>query len=119
MIGDISQWILGALLILFSLGVILARKPVYSALSFLATLLLLASLYLELSAQFIAVMQILVYAGAILVMFMFVIVLFQDAHSQIEKHEPQSTRLFLVFAAGAFLLTLIFFRKKIGRPNSC
>lgn len=114
---NISEWIIGALLILASLGVILARKPVYSSLSFLATLMMLATLYAQLSAQFIAVMQILIYAGAILVIFMFVIVLFQDAHSQIEKNEAQSSRKFLILAAAAFLMTLIFLgRQFIGLP---
>ena len=76
-----GELLLGLLLILSGLGVILAKKPVYSALSFLLTLILLAIQFLELSANFIAVMQVIVYAGAILVMFMFVIVLFQDAHA--------------------------------------
>jgi NADH-quinone oxidoreductase subunit J len=109
--ANIAQWILGFLLILASLGVILSKKPVYSALSFLATLMLLASLYLQLSAQFIAVMQILVYAGAILVLFMFVIILFQDAHSQISKFEPQSSRPLLIIAGSFFIITLIYLGK--------
>jgi NADH-quinone oxidoreductase subunit J len=104
----IVQWILGAILILSSLGVILAPKPVHSALSFLLSLLTLATIYLQLSAQFIAIMQILVYAGAILVIFMFVIVLFQDAHQQISKYEPQSIRPFLIASAIAFVIAFIF-----------
>lgn len=107
------QWILGIILILSSLGVILARKPVFSCLSFLLTLITLSVLYLELSAQFIAVMQILVYAGAILVIFMFVIVLFQDAYKQITKVEAKSPRSFLVFAASAFVLSLLFLGKRL------
>ena len=77
--------VLGFLLVLASLGVILCKKPVHSCLSFLLTLLLLAGLYLNLQAPFISAMQILVYAGAILVIFMFVIVLFQDAYLAIEE----------------------------------
>lgn len=102
------QWILGIILILSSFGVIIARKPVHASLSFLLTLLTLAVLYLQLSAQFIAVMQVLVYAGAILVIFMFVIVLFQDAHQQIGKFPAKSAPLLLFVAASAFLLALIF-----------
>lgn len=106
------QWVLGCFLILSSLGVILAQKPVHASLSFLLTLLLLAALYLQLSAQFIAVMQVLVYAGAILVIFMFVIVLFQDAHQQIAQYQPKSSPLLLFAAAAAFLLTLVFLGKR-------
>lgn len=109
----IAQWILGCILIFASLGVVLAKKPVHASLSFLVALLMLAALYLQLSAQFIAVMQVLVYAGAILVIFMFVIVLFQDAHQQIQRFEPQSSPILLVSAAGAFVLALVFLGKQL------
>ena len=100
------QWILGIILILASIGVIVARKPVHASLSFLLALIMLAALYLQLSAEFIAVMQILIYAGAILVIFMYVIVLFQDAHSQISQFKANSAPLLLWGAVGAFALAL-------------
>lgn len=102
-----SQWIIGLVLIISSLGILLARNPVHASLCFLLTLLMLAALYLQLSAQFISVMQVLVYAGAILVIFMFVIVLFQDAHQQIEKFRPKSSKLLLSVAGAAFLVSLV------------
>lgn len=102
-----AQWILGIILIASSLGVILTPKPVQACLCFLLTLLTLAALYLQLSAQFIAVMQVLVYAGAILVLFMFVIVLFQDAHQQIANFQAKSTRWFLALSQIAFVASLI------------
>jgi NADH-quinone oxidoreductase subunit J len=101
------QWILSFVLILSSIGVVLLRKPVHASLSFLLTLLTLSVLYLVFSAQFISVIQILVYAGAILVIFMFVIVLFQDAHQQIDRFKPNCMPFFLFIAANAFLLTLL------------
>lgn len=100
------QWFLGTLLILSSLGIILTPKPIQSCLFFLLTLLALAALYLQLSAEFIAVMQVLVYAGAILVLFMFVIVLFQDAHAQLANFKPKSFSLLLLAAGSAFLVML-------------
>lgn len=96
------HWFLGLLLVLSGIGVVSLRKPIYASLSFLGTLLLLALFYLMLSAEFIAVMQILVYAGAILVIFVFVIVLFQDAHQQIERYPAKSPSLYLFTAAIAF-----------------
>lgn len=113
MTPTIAQWILGALLIFSSLGVILVRKPVHASLSFLLTLLTLAALYLQQSAQFIAVMQVLVYAGAILVIFMFVIVLFQDAHIQIEKNSPNSSSFLLIPVAGIFVLALLWLGRQL------
>ena len=69
---DLSiQFLLGMLLILSSLGVILLKNPVHASLSFLVTLMTVAVFFLELSAEFIAVMQVLIYAGAILVIFIF------------------------------------------------
>lgn len=111
------QWILGLLLIFSSLGVILARKPVHASLSFLLTLLTLATFYLQLSAEFIGVMQVLVYAGAILVIFMYVVVLFQDAHLQISNTEPKSSLFLLVVACISFITILAVLGKRlIGLP---
>ncbi len=107
-LANVVQWFLGSLLIISSLGVILLPKPVHASLSFLLSLLALAALYLQLSAQFIAVMQVFVYAGAILVIFMFVIILFQDAHAQISRYEPKSAPVLLIAASSAFILALIF-----------
>ncbi len=58
-----------------ALGMLISRSPVRSALWLILTLFCVAGLYLTLSAEFIAVVQILVYAGAIMVLFLFVIML--------------------------------------------
>lgn len=115
--ATLAQWFLGIVLVFSSLGILIAQKPVHASLSFLLTLLSLAALYLQLSAEFIAVMQVLVYAGAILVIFVFVIVLFQDAYYQIEENKPQSAPWLLFVAIGTFVLALIFLgRQLIGLP---
>jgi len=113
MVHDLIFLILGMVLILSSLGVILAKKPVHSGLFFLLTLLTLAVIYMQLSSQFIAVMQILVYAGAILVIFMFVIILFQDAHRQIALYHAKTTPGLLFAAGSALLLAFLFFGSRI------
>jgi NADH-quinone oxidoreductase subunit J len=56
-----------------ALGVIFFRNAVHSALSLILTLLFLALFYLQLGAMFIAIVQILIYAGAIMVLFLFVV----------------------------------------------
>jgi len=68
-------WIMAVVAIISGLATITRRQPVHSALAFLATLLSLAVLFLLLNAQFVAVMQIIIYAGAILVLFLFIIML--------------------------------------------
>lgn len=98
--------LLGILLILCAVGILVAKKPVYAALSFLATLMLLAAHYLILSAEFIAVIQILVYAGAILVIFIFVMMIFQDAYRQIHEVRGKGSPLFIAFASAAFIVAV-------------
>lgn len=62
-------------LVAAALGVVLNRHPVRSALSLVATLFLLAVLFVFLNAHLVAALQIIVYAGAIMVLFLFVIML--------------------------------------------
>jgi NADH-quinone oxidoreductase subunit J len=68
-------YIFAALTILAALGVILQRTPVYSALSLIVVLCSLAALYVSLDATFLAAIQVIVYAGAIMVLFVLVIML--------------------------------------------
>src|SRR5215813_7864671 len=68
-----------------AIGVIAFKNAVHSALSLILTLLFLAMFYLLLNAMFIAVVQILVYAGAIMVLFLFVVTMLapeQDEQQQ-------------------------------------
>ncbi len=68
-------YILAFIALAGALGVILARNPVASALGLVLAFLALAGIYLTLGAEFLAVIQILVYAGGIMVLFLFVILL--------------------------------------------
>jgi len=58
-----------------AIGVVVSRKPVYSALFLLVNFGTLAALYIMLEAQFLAAVQVIVYAGAIVVLFLFVVML--------------------------------------------
>jgi len=68
-------YILAAVTLCGGLGVVFMRNPVGSALSLILALLGMACVYLTLSAEFLAAVQVLVYAGAIVVLFLFVILL--------------------------------------------
>lgn len=59
-----------------AVNLLLRRNPLYAALSLLATMAALTGLYIMLKAYFIAVIQVMIYAGAIVVLFLFVIMLF-------------------------------------------
>ncbi len=68
-------WVFAGLALASALACITRRSPVASALWLVVTLFALAALFVLLDAQFIAVLQLLVYAGAIMVLFLFVIML--------------------------------------------
>ena len=70
---EIAFFVLAVASVASALGVILFRNAVHSALSLILTLLFLALFYLQLGAMFIAIVQILIYAGAIMVLFLFVV----------------------------------------------
>ncbi len=66
---------LASLAVVAAFNVILQRNPIYNAIGLITVLCCLAALFLTLNAQFISAMQIIVYAGAIMVLFVFVIML--------------------------------------------
>ena len=66
---------IGLTAILASLGVVLCRSPIYSALYLIGNMLCLALLFLLYNAEFLAVVQIVVYAGAVMILFLFIIAL--------------------------------------------
>ena len=73
--GGIYFWVFAAVMVIASLGVVLQRNPMYSVLLLLASFGALAGLYILLHAPFVAAIQIIVYAGAIIVLFLFVVML--------------------------------------------
>ncbi len=97
MIGFI---ILAVILVASALGVLLFREPVHVALSLVATFLALAVTYLTLDAHFLAAIQVIVYTGAIMVLFLFVIMLLN-----VQTGAP--TRRFRLLPAAVFGVTLL------------
>src|SRR5438477_7033371 len=73
---DVMVFAVSAVVILGgAIGVITSRNPVHSALSLVVTLFGIAVLFIEQAADFLAAVQVIVYAGAIVVLFLFVIML--------------------------------------------
>lgn len=67
--------VLALLLITAGVGVVTLRQPVHAALSLVGAILALAAIYVTLEAHFLAAIQVIVYAGAVMVLFLFVIML--------------------------------------------
>ena len=77
----------GAVAVIASLLVIAQRNPIYSVLLLIASFGALSGLYVLLQAPFVAVIQIIVYAGAIMVLFLFVVMLLNAPHEETEYDE--------------------------------
>src|SRR6201998_2417181 len=105
---SITQWLFGILsflAIMFALMVVFTRNPVNSVLYLVLTFFCIAGHYLLLNAQFLAVVHIVVYAGAIMVLFLFVIMLMNLN----EDTEPQKTLISKIIAGciGGVLLVVM------------
>jgi len=71
--------LLAAVTVLGAIGVITRKNPVHSALLLIATLMSVAGIYVLLEAEFLAAVQVLVYAGGVMVLFLFVIMLWTSS----------------------------------------
>lgn len=78
-------WIFSALMLGFGLSVVFLRSPISSALSLVVSFLGLAALFFSLDAFFIGIIQVLVYAGAVMVLFLFIIMLFDLRAERVRK----------------------------------
>jgi NADH-quinone oxidoreductase subunit J len=81
-------FLLAALSVIGALSLILQKHPIHSALSLIVVMVSLAGLYLLLGAEFVAAVQIIVYGGAIMVLFVFVIMLLNasaEEHTDFSK----------------------------------
>jgi NADH-quinone oxidoreductase subunit J len=94
-------YLFGAVAIVASLLVIAQRNPIYSVLLLIASFGALSGLYVLLDAPFVAVIQIIVYAGAIMVLFLFVVMLLNAPHEDTEEDlETPGVEVRLLMGAG-------------------
>ena len=106
---DKALFIIFAVIALASaLNILLQRNPLYSALSLIGTLVSLSALYLTLRAEFIAAVQIVVYAGAIMVLFIFVIMLLNLPKDQPQIEKQKGLRLLAIPFAGLLIAEMFF-----------
>ncbi len=91
-------YIFSAITLLFAAGVVLNRNPVSSALSMVVSFVGLAALFVTLNAYFIGVIQVLVYTGAVMVLFLFIIMLLD-----IRKEERRDFN-FVAIGGGAVVI---------------
>jgi NADH-quinone oxidoreductase subunit J len=104
-------YFLSGLAILSGVLVITRKNPVHSALALILTLLSVAGLYLMLYAPFVAGVQIILYVGGIMVLFLFVIMLVNIERSQKEKQFNQQWLPGILAACGLGLLFVLIYVK--------
>jgi NADH-quinone oxidoreductase subunit J len=112
---QIAFWILAAFVTFFAIFTITRRNPVTAVMSLVATFFGLAAIYATLAAHFLAVIQVLVYAGAIMVLFIFVVMILNR-----EEVSPLSLRPLRVLGvlAGVYLLVKFVDVVAVGLPEA-
>ena len=98
MIESLFFYSFAALMIGSALAVILVRRPIYAVLALVTTLCAMAALFVLLGAIFVAAIQVLVYAGAIMVLFLFVVMLLDlspEALHPVRQHMLRAAGLVL------------------------
>jgi NADH-quinone oxidoreductase subunit J len=99
-------YLLAALSIISALLVVFSRVPVYSVLWLVVCFFTIAGHYILLNAQFLAIVHIIVYAGAIMVLFLFVVMLL-NLNKENEQHKVNKVKFAAVISGGILFLTLI------------
>jgi NADH-quinone oxidoreductase subunit J len=98
---------LAGLTILSGLLTVLSKNPVHSILYLIITFFSISGHYILLNAQFLAVVNIIVYAGAIMVLFLFVVMLMN-----LNKEDKNFSKPFIIFSGA--LISAVFFALTIG-----
>ncbi|MEZ4940701.1 MAG: NADH-quinone oxidoreductase subunit J [Saprospiraceae bacterium] len=98
--------ILGLASVIFSLLMVFTKNPVHSVIFLILTFFSIAGQYVLLNAQFLAVVHIIVYAGAIMVLFLFVLMLL-NLNTDAEPRQSSRWKLGAAIAAGMLLVTLV------------
>ena len=116
--ADLLFFVFAAIAVAGAVGVVTLRNPMFGAVSLLTTFLAIAVLFLLRSAEFLAMVQVFVYGGGIMVLFLFVIML-------VNQHQLKETKKYaghwwmaiaVVLVLGVVLVVLVFLPAALGDP---
>ncbi len=117
MVGSSVFYIIAAVVVIFSLLTVTLKNIFHSALSLVVVLLAVAAIYIYLDAEFLALAQVLIYVGAIMVLVIFAIMFTADIYNKkIKRHNEQTTSSLLLSAVIAVFLIFIL-RQFGGKQN--
>ncbi|MGI9163483.1 MAG: NADH-quinone oxidoreductase subunit J [Mycobacterium sp.] len=114
----VAFWILGAIAVIGAIGVVAAPKAVYSALCLASTMIALAIIYVAQGALFLGVVQIVVYTGAVMMLFLFVLMLIGVDSAESLTETIRGQRVAGVLAGLGFGVLLIAMIGTISVPAS-
>ena len=116
-VTPILFWVLSAMALFSALMVVISKNPVYSVIWLILVFFAISGHYLLLNAQFLAIVNIIVYAGAIMVLFLYVLML-MDLKKESEPQKNRWLKLAGAVAGGSLLLVLIAALKKADLANN-
>lgn len=99
-------YFLSFLSILSALMVVVSRNPVHSVLYLIITFFAIAGHYILLNAQFLAAVHVIVYAGAIMVLFLYVIMML-NLNAEVEPHKSAIQKIAATVAGGLLMIVLV------------
>jgi NADH-quinone oxidoreductase subunit J len=115
-ISQIIFYLLASLTLISALFVVFSKNPIYSVLWLIVCFFTIAGHFVMLNAQFLAVVHIIVYSGAIMVLFLFTVMLL-NLNSETEPHKPIIIKFAGVISGGVLFLVLMAALKS-GIPSN-
>lgn len=106
MTSEIIFYLLAAISVLTALMVVFSKSPIYSVMWLIACFFSIAGHYVMLNAQFLAIVHIIVYAGAIMVLMLFTVMLL-NLNKETEPHKSLLTKGSAVISGGLLFLVLL------------
>src|SRR3954463_8920829 len=113
-ITQILFWVLSITALFSAVMMVTSKNPVYSVLWLIITFFTISGHYILLNAQFLAIVNIIVYAGAIMVLFLFVIML-MNLNKNTEPQKNKWLKLACAVAGGSLLLVLVAALRSAGK----
>jgi NADH-quinone oxidoreductase subunit J len=105
--NDLLFYILGAVALFGAVAVVMFQNPIFAALSLAASMIAVAGLFFTLNAYFVAGVQVIVYAGAVMVLFVMVLMLFDLKHEMATFSKGTVSGILKLISCGLFAGMLI------------
>jgi NADH-quinone oxidoreductase subunit J len=115
-ITQILFWFLSILALLGAILMVISKNPVHSVLWLIVVFIAISGHYILMNAQFLAIVNLIVYAGAIMVLFLFVLML-MNLNSDTEPQKNKWLKIAGVVAGGTLLLVLVAALKRADMKN--